>query len=131
MSDDLADVLDLGLAWQRVRTELVSDLEILATAETQPVEENLRGWLDSPRDDVRRSDDRPPAGRSLVRPDVHLSPRPAGAGAGRDGGVRPGALHTGGPEPRVCPRAARGARRAGRGRRGRAADLREGRLTHS
>lgn len=41
MSDDLADVLDLDLAWQRVRAELASDLEILATAETQPAEENL------------------------------------------------------------------------------------------
>lgn len=81
MSEKLADLLDLELAWQRVRTDIPERVFVRHPYELSLIELDLEGWLCSLRENIRSNSYSPkpmvvcdvPKGNGLIRPGGHIS----------------------------------------------------------
>jgi hypothetical protein len=81
MSEQLADILDLSLAWKRVKDDFRDRVFLRHPYAVEVIESDLRGWLTARLDSVRDGSYAPasmyvcevPKGRGLVRPGSHLS----------------------------------------------------------
>jgi hypothetical protein len=81
MSDDLANLLDLRVAWRRVKSDLKHRVFITRPYELAVIESDLDGWLSEVDALVRSGRYHPgpmiisevPKGGGLIRPGSHLA----------------------------------------------------------
>jgi len=81
MSEDLARLLDLKVAWKRIKDDMRSRVFIRHPYAIQVVEFDLDGWLEARRAAIKNDSYAPasmfvcdvPKGKGLVRPGSHLS----------------------------------------------------------
>ena len=81
MSETLADLLDLKLAWRRVEADIPDRVFVCHPYEVKLIKLDLEGWLNSLHEHVRNDKYHPnplvvcdaPKGNGLVRPGGHLS----------------------------------------------------------
>ncbi len=81
MSETLANLLDLTLAWRRVKADIANRVFIKHPFELHLIESNLELWLNAIQNSLRTDQYRPgplnicdiPKGEGLIRPGAHLS----------------------------------------------------------